>query len=254
MKTFYCVYKHTTPNNKVYIGITSKNPLERWNNGHGYASNKHFTNAIMKYGWDNIQHEILFEGLTKEEACQKEIELIAFYKSNNCEFGYNRSSGGEWSAIGAYKVLITHEGKTQSIEQWSAKTGICKGTLYDRYKKWWDSKQILETVVAPHETIEIKVCEYCGELFKPQRNSQKCCSPQCANALRIQEHTKICPTCCQPFHKTQNVYCSHECAMKAQRTKPIQTCAYCGKEFIGENYRKSKYCSKDCYIKSRWGK
>lgn len=33
----YCVYKHTTPNGKVYIGITSKNPLKRWNNGIGYS-------------------------------------------------------------------------------------------------------------------------------------------------------------------------------------------------------------------------
>ena len=24
----YCVYKHTTPNNKIYIGITSENKVE----------------------------------------------------------------------------------------------------------------------------------------------------------------------------------------------------------------------------------
>ena len=34
-------------------------------------------------------------GLTKEEACQKEIELIAEYKSNNSDFGYNLTAGGE---------------------------------------------------------------------------------------------------------------------------------------------------------------
>ena len=32
----YSVYMHITPSNKVYIGITSKAPEERWMNGRGY--------------------------------------------------------------------------------------------------------------------------------------------------------------------------------------------------------------------------
>lgn len=31
----YCVYKHTSPSGKVYIGITVQNPLYRWNKGNG---------------------------------------------------------------------------------------------------------------------------------------------------------------------------------------------------------------------------
>lgn len=92
----YLVYKHTSPSNKVYIGITSRKPEERWKNGKGYPHNKYFTSAIEKYGWDNFKHEILFTNLTKEEACQKEIELISFYKSNQSKFGYNNTSGGEY--------------------------------------------------------------------------------------------------------------------------------------------------------------
>lgn len=91
----YCVYKHTSPSGKVYIGITSQEPERRWQNGFGYHHNKHFTNAINQYGWENFTHEILFTNLSKEEACQKEIELIEFYKSNQREFGYNNSHGGE---------------------------------------------------------------------------------------------------------------------------------------------------------------
>lgn len=94
----YCVYKHTSPSGKVYIGITVQNPLYRWNKGNGYSNNEHFTNAIRKYGWDNFKHEILFDGLTKEEAEQKEIELIASHKSNRIEFGYNQDSGGKCNA------------------------------------------------------------------------------------------------------------------------------------------------------------
>jgi len=38
-----CVYIHTNKTNgKVYIGITGRNPLERWNNGKGYKLNPYF--------------------------------------------------------------------------------------------------------------------------------------------------------------------------------------------------------------------
>lgn len=105
MNKNYCVYKHTTPSNKVYIGITSQNPLHRWNSGKGYKNNNHFWNAIIKYGWDNIKHEILFDKLSKNEACKKEVELIAYYKSNNPSYGYNHSIGGEFGGSGVHTKL-----------------------------------------------------------------------------------------------------------------------------------------------------
>lgn len=90
----YLVYKHTTPINKVYIGITCETLAQRCKRGKGYRNNQAFWKAIQKYGWDNIRHEILFSGLTKEQAEQKEIELIAFYKSDKKSHGYNITSGG----------------------------------------------------------------------------------------------------------------------------------------------------------------
>lgn len=98
----YCVYKHIIPNNKVYIGITSISPESRWKNGNGYK-NQMFYRAIQKYGWNNIRHEILFEELTKEEAEQKEIELIKQYNSTNGKFGYNIDNGG--SSIGCHSEV-----------------------------------------------------------------------------------------------------------------------------------------------------
>lgn len=90
----FCVYKHTSPSGKVYVGITSQKPERRWQRGFGYVENSHFYSAIQKYGWDNFKHEILFENLTKEEAEVKEIELIAQYKSSDRKYGYNISNGG----------------------------------------------------------------------------------------------------------------------------------------------------------------
>lgn len=100
MKKFI-VYEHLFPNGKRYFGITSKKPNARWEGGTGYDKQHQpvMYNAIQKYGWDNIQHIILFEGLSFEEACSKEKELIAEYRTNCCrygdDYGYNMTDGGE---------------------------------------------------------------------------------------------------------------------------------------------------------------
>ena len=93
----YTVYQHKNKiNGKVYIGITSRKPEERWgSNGINYKSSPHFYAAIQKYGWDNFEHNILYTDLTKDEACQKEQELISYFNSMNREYGYNSTSGGE---------------------------------------------------------------------------------------------------------------------------------------------------------------
>lgn len=91
----WCVYKHTNKlNGKCYIGITSQDVRIRWNGGWGYQYCPHFWKAIQKYGWDNFEHEILYRGLTKEEAESWEVDLIAEYLSADCRFGYNVSLGG----------------------------------------------------------------------------------------------------------------------------------------------------------------
>lgn len=91
----YCVYKHTAPNGKVYIGLTAQRVEDRWLNGRGYARNLHFWNAIKKYGWDNIKHEILETGLSKVDASEVEKHYIALYMSSRPEYGYNLTEGGE---------------------------------------------------------------------------------------------------------------------------------------------------------------
>lgn len=90
----YVVYMHIVPNGKKYIGITSQNINRRWQKGKGYWSNEYFTNAINKYGWDNIQHIILFDNLSKKEAEIKEIQLIKEHKSFDRKYGYNIEKGG----------------------------------------------------------------------------------------------------------------------------------------------------------------
>lgn len=94
------IYKHTTPNEKVYIGVTSRPVKERWNSGHGYKRCVAFWNAIQKYGWNNIKHEVLYEVSTQEEAEILEMELIEYYQSTNPDFGYNIEKGGFIHKVG----------------------------------------------------------------------------------------------------------------------------------------------------------
>lgn len=73
----WCVYRHTFPDGKVYIGKTQNDPYERWgHNGRGYQGQNKVFNAILEFGWANIKHEVMLDGLTDKEASTKEMELI----------------------------------------------------------------------------------------------------------------------------------------------------------------------------------
>ena len=112
----YKVYMHTSPSGKVYVGITCQPTYARWKNGNGYKNNKHFYNAIIKYGWDNFEHQIILENVSKETACAVEIELISKYRSNQFKYGYNRSTGGEFAAIGVPKSAETRSKISNSLK------------------------------------------------------------------------------------------------------------------------------------------
>ena len=96
----YCVYQHISPSNKSYFGIHKGNDVrKRWANGLGYRTQTVFFRAIVKYGWDNFQHKVLYKNLSEQEAKKKEKELINKYKTNasnkNHKNGYNMTPGGD---------------------------------------------------------------------------------------------------------------------------------------------------------------
>lgn len=109
MEYNYKIYIHKNRiNGKVYVGQTKQSLKRRWNNGNGYIQCPYFYNAIKKYGWDNFEHILLDEYLTKEEADIKEQDYIKYYKSSNPEFGYNISNGGA-GLTGATKYINIYQ-------------------------------------------------------------------------------------------------------------------------------------------------
>ena len=87
------VYKLTnTVNGKNYIGQT-KNSVEKRFRDHTYAKSA-IGDAIRKYGKDKFTKEILAVCESREELNACELRFISEYKSNDPNFGYNRTGGG----------------------------------------------------------------------------------------------------------------------------------------------------------------
>lgn len=182
----YTVYKHTSPSNKVYIGITSIGVERRWQSGNNYRSNTYFTNAILKYGWDNFKHEILYTGLSKEEAEQKEIELIAFYKSNSQEYGYNIENGGNTHKVSEttkLKLSIAHKGKhyakrrKHTEEEKKAISNKLKGRTSPMKGKHWSVEQRANVGTSI-------ICNQTGQTFYSIREASRVLGVDRANIKR----------------------------------------------------------------------
>ncbi len=89
----YCIYVHEFPNGKKYIGQTCVDPKTRWRNGNRYSGL--MKRAIDKYGWENINHMILLDGLDAETANLVERLLISLLQTNDPAYGYNITAGGD---------------------------------------------------------------------------------------------------------------------------------------------------------------
>lgn len=89
MKNDYKVYVHIFPNGKRYVGCTGTSLKTRWNGGLGYREQPNVFEAILKFGWNNIKHYVVFDNLTKNEAMFYEAMLIYGWKTYRKSIGYN---------------------------------------------------------------------------------------------------------------------------------------------------------------------
>ena len=142
-----CVYIHTVKaNGKKYIGQCTNDPKNRWGSkGHRYKG-QFFYRAIEKYGWDNIEHEVIAENLTQEEANELEKSLISKYNTTDKQYGYNLVKGGKdgtgspgGSNHNARAVICIETGQTWECSTYCAKDiGVnlasLQESLYNRYK------------------------------------------------------------------------------------------------------------------------
>lgn len=91
--TGYWVYSHITPDKEAYIGMSKTQPCERWKPSQ--YKRTALEPYINKYGWQNIEHRIIIDGLTKHQAEQVEDWFIR--KATADGFCINeRRSGGQY--------------------------------------------------------------------------------------------------------------------------------------------------------------
>ena len=191
----YIVYMHISPSNKRYIGITSLKVERRWGNGHNYKGNKHFTNAINHYGWENFQHIIVARGLTKEEAGWLEIELIKVWDSSNGDKGYNISLGGEsgnHSEETRKKISENNakfwKGKTLSEETRKKLSEAKKGHEVSE-----ETRKKMSEALKGHETSE-EARKKMSEAKKGHKPSEETRKKLSENNARARARTVICIT------------------------------------------------------------
>ncbi len=144
----YVVYIHKNKiNGKVYIGITGRKPEQRWLNGNGYKYNLYFNNAIRKYGWNNFEHIIVAENLSREQAETMEIELIQKYQSANHSKGYNIQLGGSYAGKHSdetkQKISSSHIGMRHTEETKKKLSDAFKGRKLT--KEWIDKRTYSQT-------------------------------------------------------------------------------------------------------------
>jgi group I intron endonuclease len=103
-------------NGMIYIGYSTdyKSRMSQ----HKYSSKNpsktdKFHLAVHKYGFENFSHYIIDWANDIESAYSKEVFWIAFYKSDNREFGYNIEPGGTGS--GKHVRVKTKEKISKSI-------------------------------------------------------------------------------------------------------------------------------------------
>lgn len=114
----YCIYKHTSPSGKSYIGQTKDLDKREMLHKSEHSNCTFFHRAIIKYGWDNFKHEIIENNLTLDQANEKEQSYIIAFNTLSPN-GYNLTTGGlnrKVSKETVLKISMANTGRKRSIE------------------------------------------------------------------------------------------------------------------------------------------
>lgn len=214
----YCVYLHVNKfNGKIYIGITSKKPEKRWQNGYGYGKDTYFGRAIKKYGWNNFDHYILEYDLSKEEAGEKEKYYIQYFNSLTPN-GYNSQPGGFIDNIGDKTREACIKTKSHSI--------ICIET-----------QQIYCSIAEASRQLKISESTISQAIHYPHMTACNC------HWMRYEDYLE------NGYTKTFN---PHYRQVICLETKEIYNSAYAASKEIGKTYQTITSCCKN-KIKSAHG-
>ena len=127
MENNYSVYQHVTPDGMYYFGQT-QNVERRWRNNGSLYKGTALQPYIEQYGWDNIQHIVLFRDQTKEDALWIEDFLITTAREDGVCINKQRS--GNISKDEDYD-------KNQSKQYYETN----KGQVQERHKQYYQKNR-----------------------------------------------------------------------------------------------------------------
>ena len=134
----YSVYQHVTPDNMYYFGQTN-DIKRRWsNNGAGYKGTS-LQPYIEKFGWDNIQHIVLFRDQTRENALWIEDFLITTAQEDGVCINQRRS--GLVSKEEGYKQEYYQQNKQQIQEQNKQYYEQNKQRMREQHKQYYEQNK-----------------------------------------------------------------------------------------------------------------
>lgn len=141
------VYCRIFPNNKCYIGITTRNPKERWMRQNsearrGYTNCAYLYNALRKYNYQTKDYIIAY-AINEKDLSWLEKQYIKLY--NSIKEGYNLAEGGfngkhSEETIKKYKKLhkqkkigfYNREHTEQQKKKWSIERSGKKRTIKNK--------------------------------------------------------------------------------------------------------------------------
>ena len=134
----YSVYQHVTPDGMYYFGQTN-NIKRRWrNNGAEYKGTSLYP-YIEKFGWDNIQHIVLFKDQTRENALWIENFLIETAQEDGVCINKQRS--GLVSKEDGYKQQYYEQNKEKVQERQKQYYEINKGQISEQKKQYYETNK-----------------------------------------------------------------------------------------------------------------
>ena len=158
MENNYSVYQHVTPDGLYYFGATN-NIKQRWSgNGARYKTTSLYP-YIEKFGWDNIQHIVLFKDQTKENALWIEDFLIETAREDGVCINKQRS--GNISKKEGYKQDCHQKYYEQNKDQ-----------ILEYQQEYYEQNkdQILEYQQEYYEQNKDQILEYRQEYYEQNKD------------------------------------------------------------------------------------
>lgn len=149
----YSVYQHVTPDGMYYFGAT-QNVEQRWRCNGSLYKRTALQPYIEQYGWDNIQHIVLFKDQTKENALWIENFLIETAREDGVCINKQRS--GLVSKEDGYQQQYYEENK-------------------DKFKEYYEEnkEQIQEQKKQYYEENKDKRLEYQQQYYEQNKQQRR---------------------------------------------------------------------------------